>query len=296
MENIIEVKGFSKYFGDKQVLKNISFSVKKGEIFAYLGSNGSGKTTTIRSLLDIYKADSGDLKILGQNINEDIFNKIGYLPEERGLYLDETVYDILYFFAKLKGLSDSKVKENIDKFLKRIDLEDKKFVKIKKLSSGQQQKIQLGVAIIHDPEILILDEPMKGLDPVNRQLFINIILEEKAKGRTILFSSHQMEDVEKMVDSLIILKSGEIAAYGKLKEVKNKYGENTIKLGFEGNFKENNELFEVKTITNNFVELKINDGISSQDILKYFLDLGLNINKFEFSEPSLNDIFISINK
>ncbi|PZM86706.1 hypothetical protein DLH72_00240 [Candidatus Gracilibacteria bacterium] len=296
MENIISVQNFSKYFGEKQVIKNISFSVKKGEIFAYLGINGSGKTTTIRSLLNIYKADSGDLKILGEKISDGIFNKIGYLPEERGLYLDENVFEILLYFAKLRGLSEKQATQNIDKYLQRVDLVDKKFTKLKKLSSGQQQKVQFGIAVIHNPEILILDEPMKGLDPINRQLFIDMILEQKAKGTTILFSSHQMEDVEKMVDSLIILKNGEIGAYGKLKDVKAKYGQNTVKVVFEGKIPENKNFYEINTKTNNFAELKVKQGTSSQEILKYFLENNLIINKFEYSEPSLNDIFISINK
>ena len=223
MENIIEVKNFSKYFWEKQVIKDISFSIKKWEIFAYLWINWSWKTTTIRSLLDIYKADTWELKILWEKINESIFNKIWYLPEERWLYLDENVYDILYFFGKLKWMSDKDLKKGIDEYLEKVWLTEKKYAKLKSLSSWQQQKIQFWVAIIHNPEILILDEPMKWLDPINRQLFINMILEQKAKWTTILFSSHQMDDVEKMVDSLIILKKWEIWAYWSLKEVKNKY-------------------------------------------------------------------------
>lgn len=296
MENIIEVKNFSKYFWEKQVIKNISFSVKKWEIFAYLWINWSWKTTTIRSLLDIYKSDSWQLLILWKQFDKEIFNKIWYLPEERGLYLDENVFEILLYFAKLRWLSEKQAKINIDKYLEKVDLVDKKFTKLKKLSSWQQQKIQFWVAVIHNPEILILDEPMKWLDPINRQLFIDMILEQKAKWTTVLFSSHQMEDVEKMVDSLIILNKWEIWAYWKLKDVKAKYWQNTIKLNFEWNFMENKSFYEVITKTNNFAELKLKSWISSQEVLKYFLENNLIINKFEFSEPSLNDIFISINK
>ena len=294
MENIIEVKNFSKYFWEKQVIKDISFSIKKWEIFAYLWINWSWKTTTIRSLLDIYKADTWELKILWEKINESIFNKIWYLPEERWLYLDENVYDILYFFGKLKWMSDKDLKKGIDEYLEKVWLTEKKYAKLKSLSSWQQQKIQFWVAIIHNPEILILDESMKWLDPINRQLFINMILEQKAKWTTILFSSHQMDDVEKMVDSLIILKKWEIWAYWSLKEVKNKYWKNTIKVSFTWKFQENKDFYDVNTLTNNFAELR--PKVSSNEILKFFLDSNLNINKFEFSEPSLNDIFISINE
>lgn len=296
MENIIEVKNFSKYFWEKQVIKDISFSVKKWEIFAYLWVNWSWKTTTIRSLLNIYKSDYWQLLILWKQFNEETFNKIWYLPEERWLYLDENVFDTLLYFAKLRWLSEKQAKENIEKYLEKVDLVDKKFTKLKKLSSWQQQKIQFWVAVIHNPEILILDEPMKWLDPINRQLFIDMILEQKAKWTTVLFSSHQMEDVEKMVDSLIILNKWKIWAYWKLKDVKSKYWQNTIKLNFEWKLPENKNFYEIITKTNNFAELKLKDWISSQDILKYFLENNLIINKFEYSEPSLNDIFISINK
>lgn len=296
MENIIIVQNFSKYFYGKKVIDNISFSVKKWEIFAYLWINWSWKTTTIRSLLDIYKADFWDLKIFGEKFSEKNFNKIWYLPEERWLYMDENVFELLYYFWKLKWISDSELKINIDKYLKRVDLFDKKYEKIKKLSSWQQQKIQFWIAIIHNPEILILDEPMKWLDPVNRQLFIDMILEQKAKWTTILFSSHQMEDVEKMVDSLIILSEGKIWAYWKLKEVKEKFWKNTIKVNFMWSFPENNEFYEIIEKTNNYVELKLLNSVKSQDILKFLVEKWLLINKFEFSEPSLNDIFISINK
>ena len=216
------------------------------------------------------------------------------MPEERWLYLDENVYDILYFFGKLKWMADKDLKKGIDEYLEKVWLTEKKYAKLKSLSSWQQQKIQFWVAIIHNPEILILDEPMKWLDPINRQLFINMILEQKAKWTTILFSSHQMDDVEKMVDSLIILKKWEIWAYWSLKEVKNKYWKNTIKVSFTWKFQENKDFYDVNTLTNNFAELR--PKVSSNEILKFFLDSNLNINKFEFSEPSLNDIFISINE
>lgn len=296
MENIIEVKNFSKYFWEKKVIKDISFSIKKWEIFAYLWINWSWKTTTIRTLLNIYKPDSWQLEILWKKFDKEIFNKIWYLPEERGLYLDENVFDILLYFAKLRWLSTLEAEKNIDKYLEKVDLLDKKFSKLKSLSSWQQQKIQLWVALVHNPEILILDEPMKWLDPINRQLFIDIILEQKAKWTTILFSSHQMEDVEKLVDSLIILKNWEVWAYWRLKEVKSKYWKNTIKINFEWILPENNNFYEIEWKTNNFAELKLKDSIKSQEVLKYFLENDLIINKFEFSEPSLNDIFISINK
>lgn len=296
MENIIEVSNFSKSFGKIKAIKNVSFEIKKWEIFAYLWTNGSWKTTTIRALLNIYKADFWTLKIKGEQFNEGLYNKIWYLPEERWLYLDDKVWDVLLYFAELKWLKWAEAKIAIEKYLKKVWLEDKINTKIKKLSSGQQQKIQFWLAILHNPEIIILDEPMKGLDPLNRQLFIDMILEEKEKWSTILFSSHQMEDVEKLTDSVLILKNWEVWVYGKLEEVKKKHWKNSIKIYYEWKFPKEEKLFNISSFNNSYVELTANSWIDEQKILKFLLKNDLIINKFEISALSLNDIFISINK
>lgn len=296
MQNIIEVKNFSKSFWKVKAIKDVSFEVKKWEIFAYLGINGSWKTTTIRALLNIYKADSWSLKIKWQEFNESLYNKIWYLPEERWLYLDDKVEEVLTYFAELKWLKWDKAKNAIKKYLKKVWLEDKINSKIKKLSSGQQQKIQFWLAILHNPEILILDEPMKWLDPLNRQVFIDMILEEKQNWATILFSSHQMDDVEKLTDSVLILKNWEVWAYWKLEEVKKKHWKNSIKIYYEWNFPKNENLYKISTLNNSFVELTANSKIDEQEILKFLIENNLKINKFEISAPSLNDIFISINQ
>ncbi len=222
MESLITVKDFRMVFGDKTVIKKLSFEVKKGEIFGLLGSNGSGKTTTIRSLLNLYIPTAGDLLINGKpySPNDDI--TIGYLPEERGLYKKETVIDTMVYFGKLKGLKNPR--EWSEKYLKRVGLSDKVNEKTEKLSTGQQQKVQLGITIMNDPELLILDEPTKGFDPVNRKLLMNIIDELHQKGSTIIMITHYMDEVERLCDRAILLKNGVSYAYGTIADIKKEFG------------------------------------------------------------------------
>ncbi|RKV97658.1 MAG: ATP-binding cassette domain-containing protein [Candidatus Saccharimonas sp.] len=211
-------------FGDKTVIKDLSFDVFQGEVFGFLGSNGSGKTTTLRALLGLYEPTAGELLIDGKPYAVDSQINLGYLPEERGLYKKEKVLDVMVYFGQLKGLSRDGAKEFSLNFLKRVDLIDKAGMRLDKLSGGQQQKIQLGVTIMGDPELLIMDEPTKGFDPVNRRLLMNIIEERRKAGATIIYVTHQMEEVEQLCDRLILLKDGQAAAYGTLAEVKKQFG------------------------------------------------------------------------
>lgn len=220
-DNIISVKNFKMAFDKKVVIKDLSFDVKRGEIFGLLGSNGSGKTTTIRTLLDLYTATSGELLINGKKYSpEDV--TVGYLPEDRGLYKKETVIDTMEYFGRLKGLKNPK--EWSLKYLKRVGIGDKADQKIEKLSTGQQQKVQLGITIMNNPELLILDEPTKGFDPVNRKLLMDIIDELHEKGTTIILITHYMDEVERLCDSAILLKDGKAYAYGKVSDIKKKFG------------------------------------------------------------------------
>lgn len=222
-DKIIEVKNFTLSFGDKKVIDDLSFSVKRGETFGLLGSNGSGKTTTLRTLLGIYVQDSGELLINDKPYSVSGGVSLGYLPEERGLYRKESVIDIMTYFGQLKGLSHSQARTDSLKFLERVDLIDKKDTKLQKLSGGQQQKVQLGVTVLADPELLILDEPTKGFDPVNRRLLMDIIEEHQKRGATVIFVSHQMEEVERLCDRILLLKDGNAAAYGKIETVKGQF-------------------------------------------------------------------------
>lgn len=222
--SLVEIRDFRMDFGNTTVIDKLSFTVKKGETFGLLGSNGSGKTTTIRALLGIYQPTAGELTIAGKPYSVDGSTKLGYLPEERGLYKKESVIDIMVYFGQLKGMSRQVARDWSLAYLRRLDLEDKAKTRLDKLSGGQQQKVQLGVTIMNDPELLILDEPTKGFDPVNRRLLMDIIEEHQQKGATVVFVSHQMEEVERLCDRLILLKDGAAAAYGSVKAVRQKFG------------------------------------------------------------------------
>ena len=223
MKNIVEVKNFKMSFGNKTVIKDLSFDVKKGEIFGLLGSNGSGKTTTVRALLGFYRPTSGETLVDGKVYDpEDTSIRIGYLPEERGLYRKETVLDTMAYFGDLNGLKDPVGWSK--KYLKRVGLEDKANERIEKLSGGQQQKVQLGITIMGDPKLLILDEPTKGFDPMNRRLLMEIIEEQHKKGAAIIMITHYMDEVEKLCDRALLLKDGVARAYGTIPEIKKEFG------------------------------------------------------------------------
>lgn len=221
MQKYIEVKNFSIAFGDKKVIKNLSFEVQKGEIFGLLGGNGCGKTTTIRSLLGLYQPNHGKLLINGEPFKPGGKIRVGYLPEERGLYKKETVLDTMIYFGRLRGLDNPK--EWSMNYLKRVGLEEFAKTRINKLSQGMQQKVQLGITVMNDPELLILDEPTKGFDPVNRRLLMEIIDELHEKGSTIILITHYMDEVERLCDHVLLLKDGNAAAYGTIADVRKKF-------------------------------------------------------------------------
>ncbi len=222
-EPIIQIDNFTMRFGSKEVITDLSFDVFKGEVFGFLGSNGSGKTTTLRALLGLYKPANGKLLINGKAYAVDSDISLGYLPEERGLYKKESVIDVMVYFGELKGMSRSDAREYALSYLKRVDLADKASSKLDKLSGGQQQKVQLGVTIMNNPQLLILDEPTKGFDPVNRRLLMNIIEERKKAGATIVFVTHHMEEVERLCERVILLKDGKARAYGTISEIKKEF-------------------------------------------------------------------------
>ena len=221
---IIQIKNFSMKFGTKTVIKDLSFEVMRGEVFGFLGSNGSGKTTTLRALLGLYEPTAGELLVDGKPYAVEDGVKLGYLPEERGLYKKEKVIDTMIYFGRLKGLSQEEARDFSIKYLERVGLSDKAKTRLDKLSGGQQQKIQLGVTIMGDPELLILDEPTKGFDPVNRRLLMNIIEERQKAGATVVFVTHQMEEVERLCDKVVLLKDGKAVEYGTVADIRKKYG------------------------------------------------------------------------
>ncbi len=228
MSDIISIKNFKMAFGNTTVIKDLNFTVKRGETFGFLGSNGSGKTTTIRALLGIYQPTGGTLHIDGKpySVSGDV--RLGYLPEERGLYKKESVIDVMTYFGELKGMPRDDARTASLAFLDRVKLSDKAHTRLDRLSGGQQQKVQLGITVMDDPELLILDEPTKGFDPVNRKLLMDIIEEHQAKGATVVMVTHQMEEVERLCDRIILLKDGKAYAYGSIAEVRKKFGGKTL--------------------------------------------------------------------
>ena len=225
---IVSVKNFSLKIGNKQIVQQLDFEVFPGEVFAFLGSNGSGKTSTIRSLLGIYQASSGQLLVNGKKLTPENSAIVGYLPEERGLYTRAKVLDVMMYFGELKGMDREDARKEALAFLETVDLSDKASVKIKKLSGGQQQKVQLGVAIMGNPKLLILDEPTKGLDPVNRNLLLDIVDHLQQKGVAVIYITHLMEEVERLADRLLILKDGKARAYGSVDTVKKQFKSKSI--------------------------------------------------------------------
>lgn len=290
-EDIVSIKDFELSFGGKKIIHGLNFGVKKGEIFGFLGSNGSGKTTTIRALLGIYQADSGELLINGKKFSPERTGLIGYLPEERGLYRKEKVIDVMQYFGQLKGLSKKEARDFSQDFLKRVGLEDKARLNIDKLSGGQQQKIQLGITIMGKPDLLILDEPTKGFDPVNRELLMEIIKEENARGATIIMVTHQMEEVEKICNRALLLKNGKTKAYGTVDEIRNQFGKQRIILEFVGDLLESDK-FEIIKKETNYAELS--PKVDSQEIIKELVSKDLRILNFKVQKSTLNEIFLEI--
>ena len=291
-EPLVTINHFRMDFGNTNVIKDLSFTVNKGETFGFLGSNGSGKTTTIRALLGIYQPTGGDLLINDKPYTVDGDVQLGYLPEERGLYKKENVLDIMVYFGQLKGMGRSDAKEWSLDYLKRVGLADKAHLRLDKLSGGQQQKIQLGITIMNDPALLILDEPTKGFDPVNRRLLMDIIEEHQQKGATVIFVTHQLEEVERLCDRILLLKDGEARLYGTIAEVKDEFGGQVLEIISTVPVPENTKLYDIQRKEGGTTILEPKGDLAT--IQKSLLTAGVTYTKFELKRPSLDDIFIDV--
>jgi len=280
-------------FANHLVIDDLSFDISRGETFGFLGSNGSGKTTTIRALLGIYQPTAGTLHIDGRVFRPEDGRQLGYLPEERGLYKKESVIDVMVYFGRLKGLSRQRARSWSLEYLERTEIADKASIRLDKLSSGQQQKVQLGVTIMNDPELLILDEPTKGFDPVNRNLLMDIIEGQKRAGSTVMMVTHQMDEVERLCDRVILLKDGRAEAYGTIDEIQDHYGGRTIRLRYSGTIPDSPH-YVVSLRDRNYAELKFTDVSDESAILKELVDSGLQIREFTTGKLSLNEIFLRV--
>jgi len=288
---VTEVNNVVKTYGRKPVVNNVSFSVSPGEIFGLIGPNGAGKTTTIRMMMDIVKPDSGEIRILGERLSEDTKDKIGYLPEERGLYKKLTVTETLTYLAALKGKQTDS--NRMEELLKRIGMLAHRNKKIEELSRGMGQLIQFLVTIIHDPQLIILDEPFAGLDPVNTELLKEIILELRTRNKAFILSTHQMNQVEELCDRILMINRGRSVLYGKLADIKNKYRNNSVLVGTEG------ELGELDGVVSSqqegkYTELFLDGKTPPQQVLKQIVSQGVAINRFEVTTPTLHQIFIQV--
>jgi ABC-2 type transport system ATP-binding protein len=292
--SVIKVEGINKTFGDTKAVQNVSFEVENGRIFGLLGPNGAGKTTTIRMINYIMPADSGTIHINGKEVSPLTQRMIGYMPEERGLYKKMKVGEQLMYLAQLKGMDAADARKEIKYWLERFGASDWHSKKVGELSKGMSQKIQFIATIVHDPDIYIFDEPFSGLDPINSELLKKIIIELREKGKAVLFSTHRMEQVEQMCDDICLFNNGRVVLEGKLREIKQKFGNNTVLLEFEGDSSFLDELSDVRinNRSTNFAEIRILNGQDHQEILKKAMAHSI-IHKFELVEPSLTEIFIS---
>ncbi|HEY9205327.1 MAG TPA: ATP-binding cassette domain-containing protein [Candidatus Methanoperedens sp.] len=289
MEHKVEIRHASKSFNGQAVVGDISFDIAQGEVFGLIGPNGAGKTTIIRMLLDIIRADSGVIRILGSSLSDGIKDRIGYLPEERGMYRRLSVIDTLVYLGALKNNPD---KKRALELLEMMGLSLHKDKKIGELSKGMQQKVQIIAAILHDPEFIIFDEPFSGLDPVNMKLVKDLITGLSKEGKTILISTHMMDQVERMCDRIFMINRGSGVLYGSVSEIKSRYGKNTIFLGFEGELESIKGVRKIN-LSGNFAELILEAGTDPQDVLKDVVEK-VRVNRFEVSAPSLNEIFIQV--
>ncbi len=290
---LVVVDHFRMDFGRTTVIRDLSFDIRRGETFGFLGSNGSGKTTTIRALLGIYQATAGRLLIDGAPFRPEAGSRLGYLPEERGLYKKESVIDVMTYFGKLKGLEREAARKWSLAYLERVGLGAHQRSRLDKLSGGQQQKVQLGVTIMNDPELLILDEPTKGFDPVNRRLLMDIIDDLKRSGTTVMMVTHQMEEVERLCDRIVLLKDGGSRAYGTVAQVQDQFGGTVVKVSHTGTLPESSA-YTVLSRSESGSELEPWPNVTAAEILRELLAQGVDVSAFTPSRKSLDDIFVEV--
>jgi ABC-2 type transport system ATP-binding protein len=291
----VEFQSVSKSFAEKDIIRDISFSVRQSEIFGLLGPNGAGKTTLIRLLLDILRPDAGEVRIFGELLSSAAKNRIGYLPEERGLYRKTGLLDMLVYLAQLKGIPKKQAYLKAESLLKSLDLYQYKNKKVEELSKGMQQQIQFLSAIIHEPELVILDEPFSGLDPVNMKTFTARILELRAAGKTIILSTHMMEQAQTLCDRILMLNKGRRVLYGPVDDIRRERGKNSLIVEFaeKGDLNAIRGISGIKKVVESgkSVEIFPEAGISTQIILEELVRKA-NLLRFEQALPSLNEIFI----
>jgi ABC-2 type transport system ATP-binding protein len=295
MKNTVELAKVRKSYDQFVAVDDLSLDIPAGRVYGLLGPNGAGKTSTIRMMIGITVPDSGEVRIFGQKFERKQLRNIGYLPEERGLYKKMKILDQLVFLAELKGVSARDARTRATAWCERLELGEWMQKKVEELSKGMQQKIQFIAAMLHDPDLLILDEPFSGLDPANTVALKDVLLEAKKAGKTILFSTHRMDTVERLCDAICLIDHGKSVLSGDLREVKSRYGRNNVQLEYEGDSKFLEDATLVQSFNNygKYVEVRLQPGADAQKLLHNAAS-NCRINKFELMEPSLEEIFIDV--
>ncbi|HXF42893.1 MAG TPA: ATP-binding cassette domain-containing protein [Pyrinomonadaceae bacterium] len=290
----VDVREVTKSFGDFKAVDKLSFQIRSGRVFGFLGPNGAGKTTTMRMLVGITIPDEGSIELFGEKISPKTQDRIGYLPEERGLYKKARVIDQLRYFAALKGVNGIEANKRIDAWLDRMRLTEWRNKKTSDLSKGMQQKLQFISTVIHDPDLLILDEPFSGLDPVNVEFMIEVLDEFRQREKTVIFSTHLMETAERLCHDILLINKSKKVLSGSIREIKESFGKHSIIFRGTGadSVLSNKQLIEEVTEFPDYLELKPASGVSNREILSALVMAGAEITRFELKEPSLNDIFI----
>lgn len=296
MNPTVSISHISKSFGPVKAVKDVSFEVFPGEIFGLLGPNGAGKTTTIHVMLDIFRPDSGSVTLFDGKLTEDAKRRIGYLPEERGLYKDIKLESTLIYLATLKGLDETTARQRLETWLKRFDLYEHRQKKVQELSKGMQQKAQLIATLLHDPDLIIVDEPFSGLDPVNTRLVKDIIEEQRQAGKAIIMSTHQMHQVEALCSRIVLIDNGEAVLYGEVERIRRQFAGNAVTLSGQGSFTNIPGVLEGRQQNGDW-HLALEVGVSPQEVLRTLaLREDVKLERFEIAEPSLDDIFVTVVK
>lgn len=293
--SILQVKNIYKTYGDYKAVNDVSFDVSAGNIYGILGPNGAGKTTTIRMIMNILAPDSGEILLFDQQMTDKLKSRIGYLPEERGLYQKMKVIDMLIFLGELHGLKVSDARAKAKEWLKKLQLFKNIDNNVNELSKGMQQKLQIIGTIMHEPDLIILDEPFSGLDPVNVNLVKNIMLDLRNNNKALMLSTHMMDTAEKLCDEILMINKGDKVLDGKLNKILKQYGKKSVHIEFNGDGKQFNNIPIIDKIDHfaNYVEVELKDDHSANDLLKMLVDK-VEITLFRTSRSSLNEIFISL--
>lgn len=293
MPYTLELRNVSKSYDKFVAVDSLSFAIEKGSVFGLLGPNGAGKTSSLRMMIGITMPDTGEVIVFGEKFRREHLDRIGYLPEERGLYKKMKLIDQVVFLAQLKGVSEADARARAKKWLERLELTSWIDKKTEELSKGMQQKVQFIAAILHDPEFLILDEPFSGLDPANADVLKDILIEQRKAGKTILFSTHRMDQVEKLCDSICLIDHGRAVLQGELRQVKARFGRNHVQIEYEGDgdFLQTTPMVQSFHNFGNYSEVELAPGTDPQELLKAMVTHA-RVNRFELAEPSLEKIFI----